>query len=134
MTAIDWFRGEIFSTRPIWLGLVPIGLTIWLLGRKRAASVNGPRRAVWNWIAIILQMVALVAGLLALKFFSQPESLIGLLYAIPAYTFLAILGLVAALVAIFRRERWPALSWIALFLNGVPFVIFLHLILQKVHL
>ena len=136
MTALDWFRGEIVPASALWVGLVPVGLAAWLLGRKCGASPDSRRRALWNWLSVILQLVALVVGWLLLLFFIRryPESLIGLVYAIPAYTFLAMLGICAALVAIFRRERWPVLSWTALFVNGVPFTIFLRVILQKVHL
>jgi len=135
MTALDWFHDEVYSASTLWIGLVPVGLAAWLLGRKCATTPDCQHRALWNWLSIILQVIALLTGWLILRFciHRYPDSLIGLAMPIPPYTVLAMLGVCAALVAIFRRERWPVLSWAGLFLNGIPFIIFLRLILPKVH-
>jgi hypothetical protein len=102
--------------------------------RRRTATPDVERRPVWSILAVVFQIVAIVAAVSAFCIFTQPESLIGFMYAVPTYAFFAMLGTIAAFVAVFRREQWPALSWVALFLNGVPFVIFLRLIIQKVSL
>ena len=81
---------------------------------------------------MILQAVAVLAAILAGVMFGQPESLIALLYMVPVYAFFSLLGAAAACLALARRERWVPLSWVALTVNGIPFLMMLELIAQKV--
>ena len=59
-------------------------------------------------------------------------SLLPLVYAVPPYALFSLLGAVAAFVALFRSERWAALSWAALVVNGIPGIWMLSIIMQKV--
>ena len=81
---------------------------------------------------MILQVVAIVAAIAAGMLFGQPESLIALVYMVPTYAFFSLLGAVAACLALARGERWVPLSLIALALSGIPFLMMLGLIAQKV--
>ena len=114
---------------PLW-----IAVFIMLKSRKRDTSQAIQRRPFWNLVAAALQVIALLGGVLALAIFSQRESLVGLLFAVPTYTLFATLGTIAAFAAVFRRERWPVLSWVALFVNGVPGMYCLRLIAHTVSL
>jgi hypothetical protein len=92
------------------------------------------REPIWNVIAIALQVVGVMATIAVGAEKSKPDSLEVLLYAAPTYAGFCLLGAVAAGVALARRERWLPLSFIALFVNGIPAVILLSVILQKVRL
>jgi len=88
----------------------------------------------WNIASAVLQAVAILTAVAALIITSQPESLIGLVYAVPTYALFSFFGVVAGVVALIRSERWPLLSWIALVINGIPFLLMSRIIAQKVHL
>ncbi len=92
------------------------------------------RKPRWNISAAVLQPVAILAAFVALIVTSQPESLIGLIYAVPTYAVFSFFGVVAAVVALIRRERWLALSWVALIINAIPFLWMFRIIAQKVRL
>lgn len=62
----------------------------------------------------------------------DPKSFYGLIYAIPTYASFSLVGLLAGIRAVGRREQWQLLSWIALALNGIPLICMLGIILQKV--
>jgi len=62
----------------------------------------------------------------------EPYRLVFLLYMVPTHAFFSLLGAVAACLALARRERWVPLSLIALTVNGIPFLMMLGLIAQKV--
>ncbi|MEI7940900.1 MAG: hypothetical protein WCK27_29865 [Verrucomicrobiota bacterium] len=90
------------------------------------------RKPFWNVASMILQAVAIIAAIATGILFGQPESLIALLYMVPTHAFFSLLGAVAACLALARRERWVPLSLIALTVNGIPFLMMLGLIAQKV--
>ena len=93
-----------------------------------------PRNPRWNISAVVLQPVAILAAIAALIATSKPESLIGVVYAVPTYAVFSFFGVVAALVALIRQERWPTLSWIALAINAFPCLWMFSIIAQKVRL
>jgi quinol-cytochrome oxidoreductase complex cytochrome b subunit len=126
---LRWYISALIMAFPFW-----IALFLLLKWRKQANSQAIERRPFWNLVAAVLQVIALLGGVFALMIFGQRESLIGLLYAVPTYTLFALFGTIAAFVAVIRHERWPVLSWVALFINGVPGVICLQIIAQKVNL
>ena len=94
------------------------------------ASQSNPR---CNIAAVALQAVAMLAGYLALVVTSKPESLIGLLYAVPTYALFSFFGVVVATIASIRRERWVTLTWIAFFVNFIPFLSMVCIIGEKVN-
>jgi hypothetical protein len=83
---------------------------------------------------MILQGVALLAVFLIFNALRERGPFLAALYAVPAYALFALLGLLAALRALVRNERWPWLSWTAVLLNGVPCLACLRLIFSKVSL
>jgi hypothetical protein len=102
-----------------------------MLGHFMDTLSRNPR---WNVAAVIFQPVSILAAYIALVVTSQPQSLIGLLYAIPTYAVFSFFGVVVGVVALIRRERWPALSWIGLVINAIPFLWMFSIISQKVRL
>jgi hypothetical protein len=48
-----------------------------------------------------------------------------LVYGVMAFSGLCFLGFVAAIVAYFRREKMPAVTWVSLILNGLLVLTFL---------
>jgi hypothetical protein len=87
----------------------------------------------WNVSSAVLQGVAILAALTAIMITEHdPKSYYGLIYAVPTYASFSFVGCLAAVRAVWRGEKWQTLSWIALVLNGIPFVAMLGIILQKV--
>ena len=87
----------------------------------------------WNVASAGLQVLALVAAYVAIRITEHdPHSYYGLIYAVPTYALFSFGGLLAALRALARSEQWQALSWIVLVLNGIPFILMLGIIIQKV--
>jgi hypothetical protein len=87
----------------------------------------------WNVASALLQGFALVAAYGAIRITEHdPKSYYGLIYAVPTYASFSFCGVLAALRALARSERWRPLSWIALVANGIPFVWMLGIIIQKV--
>jgi hypothetical protein len=125
----DWRGVGRLDNIPKW-GDIQICL-LTLLGRIMDTLKRKPR---WNIASAVLQPVAILAAFVALIITSQPESLIGLIYAVPTYAVFSFFGVVAGTVALFRQERWLALSWIALVINAIPFLWMFGIIAQKVHL
>lgn len=96
--------------------------------------MNERKRPFWNVAALIIQGIALLSGFIALIVFGEPESLAGLLYAVPIYAFFSLVGVMTACNALMRRERWWTLSWLALAINVGPFIYVASIILQKINL
>jgi hypothetical protein len=93
---------------------------------------EGSRRPSWSIASMVLQGVAVLAALVAGAVFGREESLVALLYMVPTYLALSMVGFLAALVALARRERWLTLTLVALTLSGIPSLIMLLLFAQKV--
>jgi hypothetical protein len=79
-----------------------------------------------------LQVLGVLAAVAAGMATSKAESLQALLYMVPTYALLSLLGAIAAGIAFARRERWLPLSFIALFVNAIPAMFLLSVIFQKV--
>ena len=86
------------------------------------------QKPFWNVAAIALPFVASIGAYIA---GAEPMSLKPLLYMIPACGVASLLGAAAAILALVRREQWQRLSILALFIDGVLFLLMLGIILQE---
>jgi hypothetical protein len=95
------------------------------------------KKSYWNVTAALMQGMGLLAGFMTFTVFGKLGTLMslrGLIYAVPTYAFFSLLGTIAACIALIRQEQWRALSWLALFINFIPFIWMFSIIIQKVNL
>jgi len=85
-----------------------------------------------NVVALLMQIAGIFGAFIALTVFGEPESLVGLVYAIPTYCVFSLFGLIAACISLKRKERWPALSRLTFFVNVISFLGTAYLIALKV--
>ncbi len=102
----------------------------------QGASPPGERpRPLWNVISVALPLIVLVVGIA--QILSAPFGggdyagrLGSAVLLIIALGIGCIVGLVAAVIALIRGERWAALSWFGALCNGLALVPILSLAFQ----
>ena len=78
------------------------------------------RQPFWNVIAVGLQAIGILTGIVVAGAFGHTESLDALLYFALPYTCSSLLGSVAGCLALVRHEQWVPLSTFAVIINGTP--------------
>lgn len=91
---------------------------------------------LWGPISVVVPLLALLAGVLQLAAGSSGTgdfagSLGGAVLLVLGLGIGCAIGLVAAVVALVRRERWAVLPWLSLVANGAVLLPILLLLLRN---
>src|SRR5665811_99746 len=99
---------------------------------KKTMEAHTRKAPKWNLISAGLQVLGVAAAIAVGQATQKAESIIALVYMVPTYACFCLLGAIAAGIALARAERWPALSFVTLFMNGIPALFLLTVIFRKV--
>jgi hypothetical protein len=91
---------------------------------KRAQPATPSRTdPKWRIKSLKLQAIAFIILVASCFVFREEAIFVVIFLVLPFYLFCSVLGVVFAIISFAQKERFKSLSWLALLLNAMPFLL-----------